>query len=295
MLRHPPPERRQQVLVFSAIGAVGLLAIGVALTALGVPHALGEGPFLVATFLCAATVFFGFGVFCARTWCIVYRGPRPSTKILHSGEWGLATICACCVLIFLVFAFSFTHGLRAEQVEARTFLWILTIGFYCGAVLFTLSFAGVLWQLARHGRTRLLIAENPIPAGKPLEAVLEVPFALRDAVEVKLTMELGRSEQQDADDVPTRTVAWSRNKTVVPDRSVGENRSATDIVIDLPAGRPCDDGEPFIHYHWSLVAEAVDPNLAWKAYFDMPVEFTVEPSVNSTADEEPVLAAVGSS
>lgn len=162
--------------------------------------------------------------------------------------------------------------------------WAVVLGLgTIGASLLAGAFASAWWTLRSH-RSRLTLPAAAVPAGGPLEAVLEIPFAVPDVPDMRLLVTLTRLEGAgpgSGGSVPS--TAWARSVRV--ERSTwspaGPGRVRARLSFDLPPSEPAPVTDRRIGYLWSL--EAVpEGGVAWRASFRVPLRIA-PPAVTRAA------------
>ena len=261
---------RRWVLGLTGVASVFPLAIAFPLLHAAFAGDLGEGPWAIPLGMSVTLVLLGFSAASGACAYVTWRGPRPSTLSLRSGDPLLLACLTAVTLVLATFVFgalnSFANGEVREPLAAKIMLWLLTPL----ALVFALGTLKVAWNLVHYGRSGLELLEPP-RVGETLRAALEIPFASHSAPAVEARVELHRMERLSADDPPDQIIAWTVCRRLDLWEPAGARCSRASLAIDLDLPIPDDIHQENVTYAWSLLLEPVAGDLGWNAHFDLPI------------------------
>lgn len=281
----PGPADRSRVLVFAGAGAVlgyglafGLIAVVVRAT----PAYDGE---VVLSALnrvsvgCMALICLGLATLCADLFWKVRRGPPVRTRrVLRSEDGTLLVALLSIALASLAFVTGGVDALLNGRADTPVPGMIIVggIGLLGGICLLGALVVG--WNAIRRGPSTLVLEGAHVPAGLPLTAVLEIPFAASKAPRARVDVTLTRWEAPvSSDDATIGSTVWRESVDVEEWAARGRRRSAARLTYRIPAEPPADIRNPRISYVWSLHVDPLD-DVAWNAQFTLPIEFVEDPA-----------------
>lgn len=276
-MQHPSPSKRPWFALGSGMGALGFLAGMVFLGRYAFGEARGSGSALhfgamlgwTSTAALVGTAF-------TLAFVALLRGPpRAPGQVITSHEPGAFCALLVATLFLGSFAASVWHSTLVMGDEAPLLGYALAGGLGLIAALCGLGTLVSGRQLAVGRRSRLLMPDRVVYAGRVLDARLELPFAAELAPRVQAELALIRSWYRGGGDMTTsdEVELWRGIQVLDEWEPAGSNTCRATLRIKTCAGTPSDFDESGVSYYWKLWARSATDEQPYAGCFIVPIAF----------------------